>query len=120
MNTAHKYQPDITRETRDDGCVRLALHLPPDLDFFRGHFPQWPVLPGVVQVHWAITFTHRYFGEPGIFVRIDNLKFHRVLAPNADIELELRYDAAGRHVDFCYASAADKYSSGRVVFKEGP
>ena len=37
---------------------RWLMLISPELDWFRGHFPDNPVLPGVVQLHWAVTAAH--------------------------------------------------------------
>ena len=38
--------------------VSIDIHIQSDLSWFVGHFPQQPVLPGVVQTHWAVSYTH--------------------------------------------------------------
>ncbi|CAA7627921.1 putative AMP-dependent synthetase and ligase [Candidatus Terasakiella magnetica] len=45
-------------ETRrlPDGTVEMELGIRPDLLWFRGHFPDLPILPGVVLVDWAIRY----------------------------------------------------------------
>jgi 3-hydroxymyristoyl/3-hydroxydecanoyl-(acyl carrier protein) dehydratase len=115
-----KYQPEVTHETSDAARVRLRIRLPADLEFFAGHFPQWPILPGVVQVHWAIELAQRYFGKPGVFAGFDNLKFNRPMLPGTELDLELRFDAQKRCVEYNYSDAAQKYASGRVMFAAAP
>jgi 3-hydroxymyristoyl/3-hydroxydecanoyl-(acyl carrier protein) dehydratase len=37
------------------------LRVPPTLEHFRGHFPGFPILPGVVQLDWAVRFGRLHF-----------------------------------------------------------
>jgi len=49
-----KLWPDIISESCDGDSVVLKCFIPQDLDYFNGHFPQTPILAGVVQLHWAV------------------------------------------------------------------
>ncbi|MBI3897948.1 MAG: beta-hydroxyacyl-ACP dehydratase [Gammaproteobacteria bacterium] len=112
--------PQILHETRADAAVRLRLRLTPDLEFFAGHFPDWPILPGVVQVHWAIALGQRYLGVTGVFRGLDNLKFHRVTPPETELDLDLQYHVERNLLAFAYGNDGGKYSSGRIVFGTPP
>ena len=54
--------PIVLRESVEPGRAAIALHVPRDLDYFAGHFPGAPVLPGVVQIQWALELARRYLG----------------------------------------------------------
>lgn len=113
------YRPEIIEEARDAASVRLRFTVSPALAYFAGHFAGWPILPGIVQVHWAIEWARRYFDCAQEFRRMDNLKFHRVVQPNIELIVSLRYDAEKSRLDFTYENATAKYSSGTAIFGPG-
>jgi acyl-CoA synthetase (AMP-forming)/AMP-acid ligase II/3-hydroxymyristoyl/3-hydroxydecanoyl-(acyl carrier protein) dehydratase len=100
--------------------VQLELTVPPDLLYFDGHFPQQPILPGVVQLDWAIAFAREYFPLPPLFRDVAMLKFQQVIVPGATVQLELVHDVAKGSVQFRYLSAAGQHASGRVLFAQEP
>ena len=59
----------------------FTLAMDPDLTAFQGHFPGHPVLPGVVQVDWAVRFGSEAFGPLGRFRAIEHLKFQDPIRP---------------------------------------
>ena len=46
--------PEVAVLTQTETSVSLALTIAADLDYFRGHFPNAPILAGVVQLDWAV------------------------------------------------------------------
>jgi acyl-coenzyme A synthetase/AMP-(fatty) acid ligase len=97
-------------------AVRLSLTVPPDLLYFDGHFPGSPILPGVVQLDWAIARGRQYFATPPVFRDIAMLKFQQVITPGATVQLELAWDPAKSSLQFKYLSEAGQHASGRVLF----
>ena len=49
----------------------IEFILPQNLFYFKGHFQGRPVLPGFVQISWAIHYAQELFGELGTFVRLE-------------------------------------------------
>lgn len=112
-------QPNVVavRHT-GDACDRvvLDLHVPAELAHFPGHFPNLPILPGVVQIDWAIRYSREYFPLTGQFVALEDIKFLSITLPDARIQLTLNWDAENMRLTFSFTTSERKYSSGRIVF----
>lgn len=100
---------------QEAGRALLELTVPADLLYFDGHFSVAPVLPGVVQVDWAIHYGRRYLGLQGSFGGINALKFQQMIRPGQPVQLELVHDAAKGSLNFRYFSEAGAHASGRVL-----
>lgn len=112
-------QPEILSERIEADAAQLQLRIAPELDYFAGHFAGFPILPGVVQLNWAIGYARERLGVKGVFAELDNLKFQAPIQPPLEVALQLRWDAVRRRLEFSYSDAARKYSSGRVLFGAG-
>lgn len=104
----------VEHRVRGDSA-EIELVVPHDLYFLRGHFPGASVVPGVVQIKWAILFGQRYLAIGKGFTGMENVKFHRVMTPDSHVTLTLDYASAARKLRFAFASAQGRYSAGRVV-----
>ena len=98
----------------------FTLSLEPDLPACRGHFPGDPVVPGVVQVDWAIRLGETAFGPLGVFAGLDQVKFLAPLRPGGAVELRLALGPARDRLSFQYVGAAGRHSSGQVRFQPAP
>ena len=96
--------------------VILDLHVSPKIAHFAGHFAGAALVPGVVQVDWAVHFARQYLPLEGAFSALENLKFLGVMVPDAKLQLSLAWDAQRKRLDFSYANPIRKFSVGRVVF----
>jgi 3-hydroxymyristoyl/3-hydroxydecanoyl-(acyl carrier protein) dehydratase len=110
-------QPSVRELEAGPGRVLLELVVPPDLLYFDGHFTVAPVLPGVVQVDWAILYGRRHFALAPAFRSIQALKFQQMVRPGVPVQLELVHDQAKGSLNFRYFSAAGSHASGRIVFE---
>jgi hypothetical protein len=111
--------PHVRELERTGDRVLLEVTAPSNLFYFDGHFDVAPILPGVVQVDWAIHYGRQYFTLPAIFKGINALKFQQVIQPAQPVRLELLHDAVKGNLQFRYASDAGQHSSGRVVLSDG-
>lgn len=105
-------------QQRDAQAAQLQLPLEADLIAFDGHFPQAKILPGVVQLDWAIHYGREVFAMPPRFVRMDALKFQHVARPGDLLQLTLGWDADKSVMSFRYVSDHGVHASGRVVFAD--
>lgn len=116
-NDSEVRSPVVLGKERATSSAQLRLQLPPDLIYFDGHFDEQPILPGVVQLDWAIRFARDELGLDGVFQRIEALKFFRVLTSGEAVTLELRYEQTRQKLFFRYVSEAHEHSTGRIVFE---
>ena len=110
-------QPEVMSQREDEGQWTLNLSIPPDLAYFSGHFPKTPVLPGVVQVDWAMTLGQQLLDLPPRFGGMEVLKFQQLVRPGDAIELTLRFDRERSKLHFAYRNATAACASGRIVLE---
>jgi 3-hydroxymyristoyl/3-hydroxydecanoyl-(acyl carrier protein) dehydratase len=108
--------PEIIAERRPDVArVELDLRIPADLEYFAGHFPGAPVLPGVVQIDWCVRLGQERLALPGTFRAMEQVKFLAPIVPSMTVSLLLERRDASR-LKFAYFEKEKKYSSGTIVF----
>lgn len=108
--------PDILAVEGDDSAVQINLYVPNTTKWFAGHFPEQPVLPGVVQIDWAIKLAKAVFPYSGKFSQVTNLKFKSVVMPDTALTLELAFAPAKGSVSFHYFNTTESFSTGSVKF----
>lgn len=110
-------EPIVLEQRVTPTAAELVLSIPADLEYFAGHFPSSPVVPGVVQLKWAIESARRLLNVSGEVTRMEALKFQQVMLPGAVAILTLEWDADEGKLDFAYASGDARFSSGRLSFR---
>ena len=82
--------------------ARGLWHLSGDEDFFAGHFPGRPTLPGVLMVEalaqlggLAVLADTRFAGYLPLFGGIDKARFRRQVVPGETLELSVELDQLG-------------------------
>ena len=110
------YWPQVHARQVVDGKLVLRCRIPPELEYFVGHMPGRPILPGIVQVHWAEAFGRRWLAVGGSFERLEAVKFQQVILPDYEVEITLGFDAASGKLDFCFESDRGVHSRGRICF----
>ncbi|MFV0453996.1 MAG: acyl-CoA synthetase family protein [Pseudomonas sp.] len=108
--------PKRLGERQEDDQWHLELGVPVDLAHFSGHFPQTPVLPGVVQIDWAISLARQLIEDlPPRFQGMEVLKFQQLARPGDRLYLTLRFDAQRSKLHFSYRNGDAPCSSGRIL-----
>ncbi len=104
----------IAQQTTDEG-VSWQIFVAADLDYFKGHFDEQAVLPGVTQLDWAIQLGCQAFGYQAEVASLEVLKFQQLLLPDSQVELFISHNAAKSKLTFSYRDGDKRYASGRIA-----
>lgn len=106
--------PAVLAQRVDGTNAEFDLHIAADCRWFDGHFPGWPILPGVVHIGWAVHFATLAFALTTPAQSLRRIKFKRPILPEARLTLRLR-----RHADqvtYDYLAGGASVSSGVLHF----
>lgn len=107
--------PVVLSENPSDQFLEFELEVPDDLVYAEGHFPDFPLVPGVVQVDWVIQLLDEYNEGSVELDGIDVLKFNKMLRPGDRTTLRVEWDTESTPVKFTYSSAGTNVSTGRLT-----
>lgn len=92
----------------DDQHIHGTKFLSPDLDIFAGHYPDFPILPGVLQCEMcfqasAILIARTMEVKPGyvpVVTRANDIKFRKMVRPGdtANIHVEIKEVIANAYI----------------------
>jgi 3-hydroxymyristoyl/3-hydroxydecanoyl-(acyl carrier protein) dehydratase len=100
----------------------LTLFVSEKLCYFAGHFPGFAILPGVVQLAWAVNYAREYLAKAEAVIRVERLKFTCPIQPNTEIILSIALDPGGKFANFSYLSTKQgrvepfTFSQGRLIY----
>jgi 3-hydroxymyristoyl/3-hydroxydecanoyl-(acyl carrier protein) dehydratase len=96
--------------------VELTLRVTDDLIYFPDHFSSYPILPGVVQIAWAEHFGSLFFAIAQPFLRMEVIKFVKVIHPGDELKLTLNWNVSPDKLYFNFRSELGVHSSGRLIY----
>lgn len=99
----------------DENSFVVSIKVNPDLFYFKGHFKEQPVLPGVVQLGWVYDFCSEIL-HLKLTGNIPTIKFTAPILPEDIIFLKVKHNAEKNNVTFEYdiENTQAKASSGRI------
>lgn len=109
---------EILAESASGGERLYDLHVPRTLTHFDGHFEGLPILPGVVQIDWAVRLASVDVPAVRAVASIDQIKFTAPVPPGVVLRLALKHDASRRRVAFRYRLGERDCASGIIVYGE--
>ena len=111
--------PTMLDHHRNEHIVTMLLHIPTDLAFFAGHFSSIAIVPGVVQLHWAVQFANDVFNLNSLFTNGSKIKFKHIMLPNDKPLLKLEHIASQRLILYSYTTQDEEsYSSGSFNYRQ--
>ena len=107
-----------SRELQADS-VTLTLQVEAGLFWFRGHFPELPILPGVAQLDWVMHYGVTLLAPDKQFAAVENIKFQQPVPPDSLLQLRIDWDAEKSRLSFRYSLLTDggeqSSSSGKIA-----
>ena len=82
-------------------------------NFFDGHFENFPIVPGVVQLFFADYFAEDIFAQKLPLEDIKKIKFSNIILPDVPVNLVLKNNE--KNIEFTYLSDDKIFSSGIFV-----
>ena len=81
-----------------------------------GHFKEAPLVPGVVQLHWAFQYAKQTFQIDGFVTQAKAIKFNNILQGGSILFLELEHSPENEMITYKYCDHESVYSSGRLSY----
>jgi 3-hydroxymyristoyl/3-hydroxydecanoyl-(acyl carrier protein) dehydratase len=101
------------------GSLTCQLRVPFDLPIFGGHFPSKPIVPGVIQVGWAVELARIHGLAAGRFSGVSTAKFRRLLQPGMRLAAHVERGMGAGQVRFTYRLGENVVTTGRLQFEGG-
>lgn len=111
--------PRIVREGREGEEWVRELDVPADLAQLEGHFPGRPLVPGVVQLAWALDAATAWLGRAPRLTGIETLKFPEPLRPGRLVRVVVSGSEDGSRLRFRIDSGARVHAIGRALLDDG-
>jgi len=108
-------EPFVSHVTRTETTWSADFVFDADAPYFQGHFPDFPILPGVVQLATAHLFAERFAGRAGALRQARKLKFSQVVRPGETIRFTLERKGESDFA-FVYEKGGRPCSSGVLCF----
>ena len=107
----------LLSENNEIGEYILTGTVPLDLAYFGGHFQQFPLVPGAIEIHWAVSLAKKFYSENWQIERIENLKFQQFIRPNDLITIRLAEDKIKNKIQFQISVGEKNCAGGRIMVK---
>ena len=110
-----RLNPEILAERRSTDAWERDLRVPADLSCWPGHFPDYSIVPGVLQLAWTIGLLGEYIGGVPKVQHLEALKFKTPLLPLQQLTLSLEPGRDASSFRFKLADEGRTFSEGRIV-----
>ena len=115
-----KLQPETVAERCSADRCEVDLRVPTDLSCWPGHFPDQPLVPGVLQVDWVMRSIERWLDRTMALRTVEALKFKTPLYPGEELTLRIDGSSEGDRFQFQLAAEGRIFSQGRLYLTRGP
>ena len=108
-------EPDVRGVRQIPDGVELDLFVPADLAYLEGHFPEHPIVAGVVQLDWVVVLAERYLRVPLQTAPKFSVKYRRLTQPEDTLLLTMRLQSNATRLTFEYRNRQEISSSGSIA-----
>lgn len=101
--------PVILDKKITENSLTYKLFFYKEAEFYKGHFPNFPITPGVAQLYLAEFLCKNFFLDYIKIKQVKKLKFSNIINPDSVINLEL--EKINDNIKFKYFDSEKTYSS---------
>ena len=102
--------PIILNRIIEENCITFKLYFFKNCNFYNGHFPNFPITPGVAQLYFASFLGEYFFNKKLTAGQIRKIKFSNII--NADDCVNLKLTLKENNVIYEYFNEEKTFSSG--------
>ncbi len=110
-------EPMMQHVKKTDSNLSADLTFLGDSAYFVGHFPNFPILPGVIQMHFVFVYLKHFFNTSVNGFEVVKLKYSSLILPDVTTHFELMR-LGPNEFSFCYSQKGKVCSAGKIVIKE--
>ncbi len=88
-------EPAVSLWKANDRELGAKIVFPPDAECFNGHFPEFPILPGVAQLFFIRYFASQVFHDFPQTATYRRLKFQKIVLPSKEVVLSVARKGEG-------------------------
>ena len=110
-------RPEMLGESRSEDAIERAALVPWDLSCFPGHFPDHFIVPGVLQLDWALGLAEVLLGRVPEVQKIESLKLLMPLEPGARFRVRVE-SASPTLLEFRLWFEDVVFAKGRVLLAD--
>lgn len=85
------------RKQSADGTLSAEVHVPAGASWFDGHFPGWPVLPGIAQLGMVYGLVRHALGGPVRVAEVSRVRFKQMIVPDDRLTVVAESRPGGRY-----------------------
>lgn len=106
FNVAENNNFHILKLHREMDSFEVKILFPLESDYYDGHFPEYKLLPAVVQVDVALKLANAFLGSSLNLKKIQRTKFMKPIFPDSPVVLKVSLDRLASKISFSYSDAS--------------
>jgi hypothetical protein len=111
--------PQRLKKSETPRGLTLRVRVPETLAYLEGHFPNQPIVPGVVQIQWVAEAAMAWLRKRFVVRRMDAIKFKTPLLPGHEFSIVIEHALSEGEalLRFSLMDGETLFSSGRLVLE---
>jgi 3-hydroxyacyl-[acyl-carrier-protein] dehydratase len=105
----------IQSQTVSEQGLSTIIHINPEHEIFKGHFPGKPVVPGVCMIQIVKELLDEAMSESLLFQKGNQIKFLQLLVPVSEENVEV--NITWKALESGFQTTADFKKEGGAIFK---
>lgn len=87
---SERKEPDLRLLSNDNNILKAKAYIPLDCFYFSGHFLNFPLVPGFMELSFVYTLLRRHWGiHYATSKEVENIKFTHFLRPKDELLIEI-------------------------------